>query len=146
MNKIRFINISVLVLLHTSLFGQHIYQVDCYALPWNFRIEGQITDSLVRNYKGYSRITSIKDSLSLIDFAASLSLPTLYPDTISKRRFDPRVVIDIWISYPQKKGNEDTPYKRVVMLNERKQILCEGIRYHRSDLFIAWLHSNQFIE
>lgn len=132
--------IYIILFFPLSLVGQEICQIDLYVLPWTFRIEGQLTDSLVRNYKGYTIATTIKDSHLIREFANSISLPTLYPDKISKRKFVPKVIIDVWIKYPQKEGGE-MPFKREIMLNERQQILYEGVRYHRSDLLIAWLQS-----
>lgn len=128
-----------------NLLGQEICRLDFYVLPWSFNIEGQLTDSLVRHYEGYTKTTSIDDSLLIAEFSTVTSLPTLYPDKISKRRFVPKVVIDVWIKYPQKVGGE-IPFRRVIMLNEQKHILYEGIRYHRSDLLITWLEFNQIID
>ncbi len=126
----------------TTAFGQKVCQADFYVLPWTFRIEGEITDSLVRHYEGYTESFSITDSTLLQEFGAVTSLPTLRVDNISKRKFTPRVVVDVWLQRPAgSKGK--SPYKKTLMLNEAQQIIFGQTRYHKSDLFISWLKEKE---
>lgn len=125
-----------------DLLSQKIDSIVIYSLPWNFNIEGQITDSLLR--KGelpYFHKLVVGDSSSITDFITAISILNFRPYESCKESFSPRVAIDVHFDQSLNlisNGGQKRPPK-IISLNSRKLACIEGELYFRNLELLAWL-------
>lgn len=142
-DTMKYVYVLLLFAFPSCLFGQVIDSVDVYYLPWNFSIEGEITEDIVKNDPDYSKHIRIYDQKQIDDLMISLSILNLWPQTNLRKKFIPRMIIEFH-SHARYHDPGSEKITLVLSLDARRNLLYKETLYYRNISLEAWLEENVF--